>query len=356
MRDKTATILILLLSFAFFFLIFKYQNLLLELPKLNSFQIAPFFQNQKNFLKATTIPSLFLALFLLLKNTLDTLSAITSFGNKTLSAKKVFFLFLPIVGRNKMIPWGVVYDAVTKLPIDPALVTLTTDDQRFSEIKETRVTDINGRFSFFVNAGRYTITAAKTNYIFPSKIILSTEDGKFGKIYRGEIIEVEKPYIFNLNIPMDPVKFDWNQSVKSSKHKILDFNKKRGEMILVSAGILIAAASYLSLGDYLSLTILFIFLSNFLFLSTYSTKKLWGYVYSGSTNEKIPRVKITAVREPYNIIMATTNTDYLGRYFLLLAKGQYSLTLQSEKGEFLKNIDDIKVEKENEIINFDIGI
>ena len=302
------------------------------------------------------LPNLLIALFILLKNTFDTLRAIAGTGDKSLSSKKVFFLFLPASLRKKEKPWGVVYDSVTKLPIDPALVTLTTHDPRLPDIQETRVSDINGRFSFFVNPGKYMITAAKTNYVFPSKIIKDAKDGKFGKIYRGEVIDVEKPYIFNLSIPMDPVKFDWNQSIKSNKLAFVDLIKQKSEIILVSVGVLLALASYLQTSNYLNLVIILTFLSNFLFLSTYATKELWGYVYNTKTKEKIPRVRIKAIRKPYNITMATTSTDYMGRFFLLLAKGQYSLELETEKGEFLKNIYDVIIKNENEFIDFDIPV
>lgn len=335
MRNKIFAILFLLFLIALICIMFIYQ---------------------KNPLKSLALTNLFIALFVLLKNTLDTLRAITHTDDKSLSSKKVFFLLLPTGLRKKEKPWGVVYDPVTKLPIDPALVTLTTHDPRLPDIQETRVTDINGRFSFFVNPGKYMITAAKTNYVFPSKIIKNAKDGKFGKIYRGEIIDVEKPYIFNLNIPMDPVKFDWNQSMKFNKLALVDLIKQKSEIILASVGILVALASYLQTSDYLNLVIIFIFLSNFLFLSTYATKELWGYVYNAKTKEKVPRVKIKAIRKPYNITMATTNTDYMGRYFLLLAKGQYSLQLQTEKGEFLKNIDNVIIKNENEFIDFDIPV
>src|SRR3989344_7915412 len=105
---------------------------------------------QKNPLTFLTLPNLLIALFMLLKNILDTLRAIAGTDDKSLSSKKVFFLLLPVSLRKKEKPWGVVYDSVTKLPIDPALVTLTTHDPRLPDIQETRVSDINGRFSFFV--------------------------------------------------------------------------------------------------------------------------------------------------------------------------------------------------------------
>lgn len=102
--------------------------------------------------------------------------------------------------KKKEKPWGVVYDSRTKLPIDPALVTIAVHENGVGEFKQTRTTDIEGRFSFLVTPGKYVLTAEKTHYRFPSRVVKGQEDGEYKNVYRGEVIEVENPYIINLNI------------------------------------------------------------------------------------------------------------------------------------------------------------
>ncbi len=78
MRNKIFAILFLLFLIALICIMFIYQ---------------------KNPLTFLTLPNLFIALLLLLRNTLDTLKAITNIGDKSLSSKKVFFLLLPAAAK-----------------------------------------------------------------------------------------------------------------------------------------------------------------------------------------------------------------------------------------------------------------
>ncbi|MFA5990658.1 MAG: hypothetical protein WC794_00220 [Candidatus Doudnabacteria bacterium] len=108
--------------------------------------------------------------------------------------------------------WGIVYDSVSRQPLDPVIVKLMYVDGR--EV-ETRVTDMQGHYGFLARPGKFKIFAKKTNYSFPSKNIPGNKDGIFENLYHGEFFflagdnEVVAP-----NIPMDPVGEDWNQQEK----------------------------------------------------------------------------------------------------------------------------------------------
>ena len=69
--------------------------------------------------------------------------------------------------RKKKNPWGVVYDAQTKQPLDPVILTLTDASGKIYQ----SISDIYGRYEFIVDPGEYTLSAVKTNYIFPSKLL-----------------------------------------------------------------------------------------------------------------------------------------------------------------------------------------
>ena len=76
--------------------------------------------------------------------------------------------------RRKKNPWGIVYDSQTKQPLDPVILTLTDPS---GKIYQT-ISDIYGRYEFIVDPGEYTLSAIKTNYTFPSKILMGKkEDG-----------------------------------------------------------------------------------------------------------------------------------------------------------------------------------
>lgn len=303
------------------------------------------------------------AILITAKSLIDTIVAILKLSNSpTLTAR----IFYPLINYLKIEkgekPWGVVYDAITKKPIDPVLVSISTHENGVGEFTQTRVTDIQGRFSFLVTPGRYILKAEKTNYSFPSKMIKSTTDGNFKNVYHGEVIEVENPYIINLNIPMDPLSFDWNQSIKlPDQNDILMFTNQKGRSTLIITGAISSLISYILLPMALNLILIFVYLFNFLFVKTNIQRKMWGIVYNKTTKEIVPRVEIKAINKAFNVTMANTTTDHMGRYFLLLSQGTYTIKVETpakenEKPQILAQIDNVTVNKKKQIINFDIWV
>ena len=108
--------------------------------------------------------------------------------------------------------WGIVYDSVSRQPLDPVIVKLMYVDGH--EV-ESRVTDMEGHYGFLARPGKFKIFARKTNYEFPSKIVTGGKDGIFENLYHGEFFTLSKDSeVVAPNIPMDPVNPDWNQEAK----------------------------------------------------------------------------------------------------------------------------------------------
>lgn len=303
--------------------------------------------------------ALSVALLLTLLSLAQSFNSILHFSKNRLLRPRMFFWFIKSDNKNK--PWGVVYDAVTKQPIDPAVVTISVHESGVGEFKQSRITDIEGRFSFLVTPGRYVITAEKTHYLFPSKIVKGETDGQFKNVYHGEVIEVENPYIINLNIPMDPEGFDWNQSIKpKGKSDLGQKLRANARNILLLSGFTLMTTAFLFSQNIWYLTIGGIYAFNALFWKTSKAEQLWGTVFYRITKEPLQRVVVKAIRNPYNLTVGTTTTDQMGRYFLLLSKGKYTIQVETaEKGkkpEILKKIENIEVAKDKEVIDFDIGV
>jgi hypothetical protein len=110
--------------------------------------------------------------------------------------------------------WGIVYDSVSKQPLDPVIVKLLYVD---SQEVETCVTDLEGRYGFLARPGRFKIFPRKTNYSFPSARVLGDTDGIYENLYHGEFFKLaEGREVVAPNIPMDPVNIDWNQKAKKA--------------------------------------------------------------------------------------------------------------------------------------------
>ena len=96
-----------------------------------------------------------------------------------------FLVFFCLYRRRK--PWGTVYDAVTKRPIDPAYVTVMKGREKIAEA----ITDINGRYGFLLSAGTYQLRAQKTHYIFPSQLMnRAVSDEVYNNLYYGEFFSL----------------------------------------------------------------------------------------------------------------------------------------------------------------------
>mgnify|MGYP000623484344 CR=1 FL=1 len=118
------------------------------------------------------------------------------------------FLFLQpvfLLGLRRRKKWGVVYNSLTKMPIDLAIVRLL--DANTNRMVQSRVTDAQGRYVFLANPGTYRLVVEQKDMIFPSKVLQDfKEDTNFLDIYHGEIIHVDEKYtVLSPNIPLDPV-------------------------------------------------------------------------------------------------------------------------------------------------------
>lgn len=303
------------------------------------------------------------AILICTKSLFDTVGALFNLSKSPSLTARIFFPLIGLLGIDrKAKPWGLVYDAHTKQPIDPAVVTISTHENGVGEFTQTRITDIQGRFTFLIAPGHYILKAQKTNYIFPSSIVKGQTDGKFQNVYHGEIIEVINPDIINLNIPMDPVSFDWNQSIKpKNKNLILNFAKEKGRLILIIAGTFTSALSYTLSPLALNLVPLLIYPLALTFVKTNIQRKMWGVVFNKKTKEPVPRVEVKAINIAVNLTLAHTTTDHLGRYFLLLSQGTYTLKVEvpsstDEPPTILAQIDNVVVSRKKQIINFDIAV
>lgn len=130
---------------------------------------------------------------------------------------RLWSLMLGALGiRKRYKKWGVVYDSETKQPIDPAYVTAY--DMNGVEVASA-ITDMDGRYGFLLSPGTYRVVAQKTNYEFPSKKLSGkVEDELYSDLYFGQEFTVtENDTVIIKNIPLDPVGFDWNESVKASR-------------------------------------------------------------------------------------------------------------------------------------------
>lgn len=107
--------------------------------------------------------------------------------------------------------WGVVFNSKSGKPVSSAFVKLFEIESK--EIVDTKITDKNGRFTFYVPEKDYLLLVAATGYQFPSSLVEQKEADFYNSLQK---IHASKGVV-NIQVPIDPVSSLSYDSPFSSK-------------------------------------------------------------------------------------------------------------------------------------------
>lgn len=248
------------------------------------------------------------------------------------------FLFLQpllLLGRGKRAKWGMVYNSLSKLPVDLALVRLFNVDT--GKLLQTKVTSSDGRYFFVVDAGRYRLEVRKGNFLFPTSLLKNFQiDGQRVDLYHGEEIKVvDKGSVITANIPLDPA----GEKLKTPKRLIFGKMMHRVQSVVSWIGLVVTAISlYISpvwymwilLGVHLAMTFLF------RRLAKPPASKGWGIVYDQNTKKPLSQVVARLFDSKFNKLVATEVTGQDGKYYFMAGDNQYYVSYERQGYEPLK--------------------
>ena len=273
---------------------------------------------------------------------------------------RFFFFILTLFGiKKRSKPWGVVYDSLTKQPIDPAIVTLIRVDGEHRGEEQQKITDFEGRFGFLVERGTYLIRVEKKDYLFPSKILFGkTSDGERDNLYFGSEITFEKPDLISVDIPLDPVSFNWNQAAKPVLyHATPFFFQENFLMKFIYLGFFLTVVAYVLNPAPLNLASILLYLAVFA-IRKFIKPKRWGVVYNKTDQRVLPLVNVRAFQE-MGVYDGICITDQSGRYYLYLKKGIHFIKVEKETSKGSKTLAEVgplTVKQRQPIIGPDIGV
>lgn len=263
--------------------------------------------------------------------------------------------------KKKQYHWGTVFDSLTKQPIDPAIISLRSQSLGF--IPKTAITNFEGHFGFLVDAGKYLLSAKKSDYVFPSKILAGKlKDGERENLYFGDEIEIKDPALIHADIPMDPVRFNWNQANKPIKYHPLRILLKNQTLLLFSwIGLGLSLLTYILHSTPTNLLFLLLYIV-ILFSSAFTTRhKKWGTVFDKKTRTVQPLTTVQVVRilDDKELEGPRCLTDHLGRYFFIVGPGTHFIQVYKEENgvrTVLKKTDRFTIKRGDKIYNKDIQI
>ena len=251
---------------------------------------------------------------------------------------RLFGIFLTTIGLRKRIkPWGVVYDSVTKQPLDPVYVVLK--DLQGKSISSA-ITDLDGRYGFLASPGVYQLSVNKTNYVFPSqKLAGRTNDELYDDLYFGETIEIKQDgETIIKNIPMDSLKFDWNEFAKRDKklmrfYSRLDIVLRKIFDLFFVVGFVVAIVAYFAAPYPYNLIILITYLV-LLFLRTIGIKpKTYGRISNAANGNPLSFAVLRVMMPDLSVEVAHKVADKYGRYYCLVPKGKYYVKIEKKNDD-----------------------
>ncbi len=281
-----------------------------------------------------------------IKPTVTTTAIVTAVGVATTSSAlqltNLLYLFLrfsylwmaPIHFGKRRRPWGIVFDSTTGRPVPRTLVRIFSKE--FSKLKESQLTDAEGRFGFLINPGEYFITAGKAGFTFPSRFLRTAIVSQYDEIYRGGLFTVgpKDDGVISINIPLDPKLSE----VSKARMKWLRILNAIGLILekintpLLIAGLLLSmlttiiepwTANFIILGVY----VLLIFIKS---IMGFLIGRSWGLVVDEDTGKPIELAVVRIYEANTGNIMGTRVTNQLGQFTSFIMPGEYYVVILKE--------------------------
>lgn len=273
--------------------------------------------------------------------------------------QNLLFAFLGFKKRRRN--WGVIYDSVTKQPLDPAYVVLS--DLQGNEVASS-ITDLDGRYGFLVAPGIYRMSAGKTHYSFPSALLAGRQkDELYDNLYFGGEIEIKRDgEVITRNVPMDPTETDWNEVAKREQKRFGFF--KKADIVfhkIVNALFWIGFALAIFSVALVPVTFNFIALGLYVLLLILNMTGFGGRKY-GSVRDANGKPLAFGIIRIFNaelhreIAHKVINAN--GKYYAIVPKGRYYLTIEQKNmdGTYAKVFTSPTMDVKNGIIKKDFKV
>lgn len=234
---------------------------------------------------------------------------------------RVFLEPLQVLVRRRKRPWGIVYDSLTKQPIDLAIVRLFRED---GSLMRTSVTDRAGRYGFLVDQpGRYRVEVVKTGYRLSALLSGKVADGQYDHLYTGDLFTVAQPSFINYNLPLD------RDAAQPTVAQVLGRHYRRAAHVVVSySGLVIGITAFLVARTNLALVLLGLHLVVFLLfrrLAAGRRSRPWGVVFDSSNSAALPHAVVRIYDQQYGRQLETQVADRYGRFGFLVGKNAYRI-------------------------------
>lgn len=263
------------------------------------------------------------------------LNFVTFTGTNSVSTLQLLssFFMIGALKKKKNQKYGIVYDSVTKEPINMATVRVFDSS---GKLVTTVVTDVYGIFDLNLDQGQYRLEVVSRDHTFPSKAVLGSNDEPYQNVYKGELINYTPNQPLNISIPMDKEDKGFiAKSLASSRSMFLAvLNLILKALFVVGFGMTVV--SVIKEPTTFSWILLLMYIASILLLIYLNIKesKSYGKVtyVDGSVVEGIE----IGLRElQFDTLYAKRVTDENGKYRFILPNGKYRLESLDDRYVFV---------------------
>ncbi len=246
-------------------------------------------------------------------------SAISAF-NALAYFQYLFTQPLLLFGRRRRKQWGVVYNSLTKQPVDLAIVRLLQAETRL--VIQTKVSDKEGRYAFLVKKGKYLLEVVKPAYVFPTQHLVGRkEDADYADLYHGEAIEITEDGLIVRNIPLDPItstetprRVLWKKGLQTLRHSLAFSGIPIGMFtLIISPGVITALLLLAQVGVYLL----------FRRVAVPTKAKNWGVAFDAKTRKPLSGAVVRVFDKKFNKLLESQVTDSNGKYGFFVRRNVY---------------------------------
>lgn len=261
---------------------------------------------------------------LLAVSLINTASAL-SFFNLLAYLQYLFTQPILLFGRRRKKKWGIVFNSLTKQPVDLAIIRLVHFESKL--VVQTMVTDKFGRYRFLVQKGNYLIEVVKPGYVFPTQYLSNRkEDVDYVDLYHGDKVEFTEDQVVAMNIPLDPVtseetprKVMFRKAARMARHALAFSGIPFGIVVLT---VTPSAPNALLLLAQIGVYVLF------RRLALPAKPKSWGISVDGKTKKPLSNVIVRIFDKKFNKLLETQVTDRNGKYGFFVRRNVYYITAE----------------------------
>jgi hypothetical protein len=224
--------------------------------------------------------------------------------------------------RKRRYKWGRVVTPLVPDGIPGAQVYLY-DLSHYNRLVDRTLTDKLGQYGFLTPPGKYAMKVVHPAYTFPSKVDFSG--------YHGAAFEIdERSGMIQTDIPLDPAT---PKSIVANAFRSVVLSVRGLRRVLLVVGSLLTIYNFTQPG-FVVLNLLFLAYYTYLWIDEFRSSKKRRHLLTirNAQNQPIP-FSLVRIKTAENKVVFNRASDALGRVFILVPAGNYTLEIVTPSHE-----------------------